>query len=405
MLDVVFREDHNRTHAGPSAHKLHFGVTEERLARRWRQHVEQWHDRAAGLKQPLACPSCGAPNSRNAAVCEDCDGAMQGAAPFIAPVVRHRSAPSARRRGGVGVVGWIGIATVAGLALCCVGLAVAGMIGDALRSPAERTATVAARAASGSATASPTIAVAAATSTPGTPVPTPSVSSAPPVPSPTPSQLFITCNDGTQLVGTTAEGACQGRGGVRSASTQPPASATLQAAAPTITPPARQQSATPNPTSTPPPAATVGVAGRPATPPTSEQIEQIVRDQFGSRVRQVEFRRGVDTIGIVDFTYHSGTAWSEGTMVSGVAQDVVRVAPKLFGNQDVDQVIVRVLNDFTDVRGNTSESLAMRWILTREQAKDVNWPRFDARNLGRVFRLDYIHPALRDAWNDYAGGR
>jgi hypothetical protein len=102
---------------------------------------------------------------------------------------------------------------------------------------------------------------------------------------------------------------------------------------------------------------------------------------------------------------YDGLFSSSDTLFGTSIDHVARLAPVIFTQTDVNELVFETYLTFTDVYGNDSDKPAVTISLRRETASKINWPNFDAHNLERVLYAngDYVsvHPSLRKDWVAY----
>jgi|GEM_PF-2420305 len=173
-------------------------------------------------------------------------------------------------------------------------------------------------------------------------------------------------------------------------------------AGPTDTP---KPTNTARPTNTPRPSSTPRLTATPAPPTTTPAPEEAYRalaqEVLGSNLLTVT----LDTAATIE--YDLGTQWDENSAVRTAIRHWVSLTPRIFAIVDVEQFVLNAHTEFTDVYGNTARKRAFSFVVTRSAAAKINWSEFNTHNTNYILLSEedcdlYVHPALRQAWNQYA---
>jgi hypothetical protein len=103
---------------------------------------------------------------------------------------------------------------------------------------------------------------------------------------------------------------------------------------------------------------------------------------------------------IIDIVYNPGDVWDENALVKNNAVIATDVMEVLFKNSKVDKIWVWTQTDMTDPKGNTKPENVVNVSLTKENAKDINWPKFksmvrgDYKALHKIADSVYIYPGI-----------
>lgn len=187
---------------------------------------------------------------------------------------------------------------------------------------------------------------------------------------------------------------------------------TRSVAKPTNTlPPTR----TPRPTDTSRPTNTPQPTLTPALPtPTLTSDGVLTREaqnKFRDKLKQAKLTKiGASTVANVD--YDLGPQWDAKSAVANALLDFYDFAPKLFTTlNSIDSLELRSFGTFNDRYGNEYNEMAFKFIITRDLARKIKWDNIDFRKTGSILTVEgkgngvYIHPALKQAWDDYTSGK
>lgn len=132
---------------------------------------------------------------------------------------------------------------------------------------------------------------------------------------------------------------------------------------------------------------------------TNENIEEVVKSLIGDKLTSAGFITE-DGKNILDITYNPGEVWDEKALVKDNANTSILLMESLFTNSKVDKVWVWTQTKMLDAKGNSSLESVINVSLTKENAKDVNWPKFkemvnlDYNALYNISDSNFIHPAI-----------
>jgi len=103
---------------------------------------------------------------------------------------------------------------------------------------------------------------------------------------------------------------------------------------------------------------------------------------------------------IGDIIYDPGTFWDDKSLVTNNAVTATKLMELLFTNPKVDKIWVWTQTEMTDAKGNKSMDNVVNVCLTKENAKDINWPEFkemvslDYNALYNIADSKFIHPGI-----------
>jgi hypothetical protein len=130
---------------------------------------------------------------------------------------------------------------------------------------------------------------------------------------------------------------------------------------------------------------------------TQENIDQVLTELFEPNQYIGAFIYGND----IEVTYNPGeNVWDEKDLVRRSANQAVKVYTTLFKNPSIQQVIFYTQTNLTDSKGNTTAETVINFRMSKENARDINWPKFtdmvktDYKALIRVADNTTIHPAI-----------
>lgn len=176
--------------------------------------------------------------------------------------------------------------------------------------------------------------------------------------------------------------------------------------------PAPTQKATPTPEPTKKPTPTPAPTPTPSPTPqkkaefkemevTKENVQAAIVGIVGNdKLKGVEITQEKG-LTIVDVKFNPGTVWDEKMLVRTTATTAVNVMEVLFTNHKVDKVWVWTQTTMIDAKGNEETRDAINVSLTKENAKDINWPKFkqmvagDYNALFNIADSKYIHPGIQ----------
>ncbi len=136
------------------------------------------------------------------------------------------------------------------------------------------------------------------------------------------------------------------------------------------------------------------------TPDTAKAaIQQVVEsDKFKSV--EVSSEEGKT---IVDIHFSPGMTWDEKDLVRKTANNAVNCMELLFKNPKVDKIWFWTSTKMTDPKGNESDEDVVNVCLSKENAKDINWPKFkqmvegDYNKLFDIADSYFIYPSIKAA--------
>jgi hypothetical protein len=172
---------------------------------------------------------------------------------------------------------------------------------------------------------------------------------------------------------------------------------TAAASAPTNTPKPILPTETPIPTETILPTAILS---------PEEALLQLSKDHFKDDLIDAKIS---DVFGkkYATIDYDLGDQWDETTAISSSNLMFITFSPRVFKIEGIDVVELRSFTTFTDAYGNAKQDVAMKYTLTRELSKKINWGGILWSSVGITLNLEgdgsgvYVHPALQAAWLEY----
>lgn len=133
--------------------------------------------------------------------------------------------------------------------------------------------------------------------------------------------------------------------------------------------------------------------------------EAIAKSVYSSKVRSVVIGdlSGIGQSAIV--TYNGPTAFDNRNFIKTANSDFSSLAPKLFSSQpDLKYIRVIEFADFTDVKGNSSNEVAVQIGVSRATSNSTNWPKANADRLDLIVEEFRVHQALQQAWLQIKAG-
>lgn len=146
---------------------------------------------------------------------------------------------------------------------------------------------------------------------------------------------------------------------------------------------------------------------KPLPTKTFEPAEALVRmsvEKFGDKYISAKLTT-VEGLNIANVDYDLGAQWDEGTAILTAQHNFMDFAPKIFDAAHPDTLELRSFAEFKDALGNSNKEVAIKFTLTKELARKINWNGIDRNRLEAALSTQdgngvYVHPALRKAWND-----
>ena len=103
---------------------------------------------------------------------------------------------------------------------------------------------------------------------------------------------------------------------------------------------------------------------------------------------------------IVDVFFNPGFVWDETDLVNQTARNAVNAMEILFTNPGIDKIWFWAETAMIDAKGNESDVNVVNVALTKENAADINWPKFkemvvtDYQKLFNIADDSFINPNI-----------
>lgn len=127
-----------------------------------------------------------------------------------------------------------------------------------------------------------------------------------------------------------------------------------------------------------------------------QEDEEESEEDVISTFEHTDFYEGEQTIEV-----RPGMVWSENSYFNVVYDALDEIKQTFDENEEVESILVLIIADFMDNKGNEEEGFAITYRYSRETFNELNYDNFKQMSLGEEWRIlnesdgYFIHPAIR----------